>query len=164
MSRIINKYRQEAHDLYHGHWKRLPTWRMAILETIFRPKMVIPGKGPLTHLHPNIKNLHIPAGMLIADWRKYRVEDHPALMNFQKRCHASGLHDPWLRNYCHQFYPNQMVHRSRLAFITQGCFFGFFAGGLAFLAEKVYDHYYPMNYVHTKEYVEKHGAGGGHHH
>lgn len=163
MSKIIQKYKQEAHDRYHGRYRTVPTWRDAILETIFRPRPVVPGKGPLTHLHPNIKNLHIPGGMLIADWRKYRVEDHPALVNFQKRCHAAGLHDPWLRNYCHQFYPNTMGYRSKLAFATQGCLFGFVVGGLAFLAEKTYDHYYPTYYEHTEEYIKKYGHGERHH-
>lgn len=159
MSQIIEKYRKEAHDLFYGSYKAQPTLRQAILESIFRPKMVIPGKEPMSHLHPNMKNLHLPPGVYIADWRKYKVEDHPALVNFQKRCHAAGLHDPWLRNYAFQFYPNMMVYRSKMAFITQGCFLGFLIGAAAWGAEKIYDHYYPMTYAHTKEYIEKYGTG-----
>lgn len=163
MSRIIDKYRKEADYLFHNSYNKYPTWRFAILESIFRPQMKIPGKEPMSHLHPDIDKLHLPENVYIADWRKYRVEDHPALVNFQKRCHAAGLHDPWLRNYAFQFYPNMMYRRSRLAVVTTGLGFGVVAGGLIYIAEKVYDHYNPTTYVHTPEYIAKYGPGERHH-
>lgn len=164
MSRLIEKYRKEAHDLQYGDYNRTVSWRHAILEAIFRPEIKVPGKEPLSHLHPDIDKLHLPDHVKIADWRKYRVEDHPALMNFQKRCHAAGLHDPWLRNFAYAWYPNMIGQRSRFALITQGCVFGFFAGAAIYIGEKIYDHYFPTIYIHTEEYIEKYGTGERHHH
>lgn len=165
MSRIIEKYRQEAWKLYNESYSKRQTWKFAILEAIFRPEMRLPpGKGGMTHLHPDIDKLHLPEGVYIADWRKYRVEDHPALINFQKRCHAAGLHDPWLRNFACHFYPNVIGYRTRFTAITYGLFFGLIVGGLAFTGEKIYDHYFPMTYEHSKEYLEKHGHGSELHH
>lgn len=163
MSKIIEKYRKEAETLYMGSYSKYQTWRFAILEALFRPQMKVPGKEPMSHLHPNMDKLHFPHGIYMADWRKYRVEDHPALVNFQKRCHAAGLHDPWLRNHAYNFYPNMMANRSRFAFITQGLTFGFVVGGTIFLGEKVYDYYYPMTYIHSKEYLEEQASKGHHH-
>lgn len=163
MFKIIEKYRKEAYDLHHGTYTKDVSWRQAILESIFRPKIEVPGKEPMSHLHPNIKNLHLPDKVYISDWRKYRVEDHPALVNFQKRCHATGLHDPWLRNFAYQFYPNNFGPRSRFAFMTQGCLFGFCAGSLIYVGEKIYDHFFPYTYQHSKEYIQKYGTGERHH-
>ena len=138
MGNIIEKYRQESyHDFHHRYAKR-SSWRAAILESIFRPEMQIPGgKTPMSHLHPDIHKLHLPEGVYIADWRKYKVEDHPALVNFQKRCHAAGLHDPWLRHYACQFYPNQMHRRSILSLVTTGLGFGVVAAAGIFYTEKL---------------------------
>lgn len=163
MSRIIEKYRKEAYDLQVSHYNKYTTWRHAILESIFRPVIKVPGKDPLSHLHPDLHKLHLPDKVLMPDWRKYQVEDHPALVAFQKRCHASGLHDPWLRNYAHRFYPNMNDVRSRMAVVTKGLSFGFCAAVVVFGIEKIYDHFYPTIYPHTKEYIEKHGTGGHHH-
>lgn len=158
---IIDKYRKEADDFYNNTLHRDVTWREAILESIFRPTLKLPeGKGPMTHLHPDIKKLHLPEGIYIADWRKYKVEDHPALVNFQKRCHAAGLHDPWLRNYAHMFYPNNRACRSRWAFISTGLGFGFFAGLGLFLTHKTFHYFFPPNYEHSEEYLAAHK---GHH-
>lgn len=163
MKRIIDKYRKEAYDLYVGNTNLLnPPWKLAILEAIFKPKVVVPGKEPLSHLHPDIDKLHLPEDALIADWRKYRVEDHPMLVNHQKRCHAAGLHDPFLRNYAWQLYPNTMVNRTKTRVITMGCGFGFVTALFLYIAERIYDHYYPMEYLHTEEYLKKH-HGGDHH-
>ena len=163
MSWIIERYKKEAYDLYVGNYNKYVGWRQAILEAIFRPKVVVHGKEPMSHLHPNIDKLKLPHGVYIADWRKYRVEDHPALINFQKRCHAAGLHDPWLRNYAFQFYPNKYFHRSRFAFVTQGLTFGIVAASVLFISEKVYDKYFPTIYPHTEEYIAKYGTGERHH-
>lgn len=162
MKRIIDKYRKEAYDLHVGTYNKEVTWRHAILEAVFRPKIKVPGKEPTSHLHPDLDKLHLPSGVLMPDWRKYQVEDHPALVNFQKRCHAAGLHDPWLRNYAFQFYPNNMVYHSRFAFMTTGLTFGVCAAFVIFCAEKVYDQFFPITYPHTKEYLEKHGNDGHH--
>lgn len=158
---IIDKYRKEADYFMNHTYHRRPSWREAILESIFRPKVKLPeGKGPMTHLHPDLKKLHLPEGIYISDWRKYKVEDHPALVNFQKRCHAAGLHDPWLRNYAHSFYPNNRVYRSKMAFITQGFSFGLCAGVGIYLLERVYYHFRPPHLEHSEEYLKAHG---GHH-
>lgn len=163
MRKIIDKYRKEAFDLHVGVYSKTVSWRQAILEAIFRPRMVVKGKEDMSHLHPNIKNLHLPDKVYISDWRKYRVEDHPALMNFQRRCHAAGLHDPWLRNFAYGFYPNKYWYRSKLGFVTQGCLTGFGIALALYLGEKLYDRYYPYTYQHTKEYIEKYGTGERHH-
>jgi len=165
MNKIIEKYRKEASELYDGCYSNDTTWRAAILEAIFRPQYTLPpGKGPMTHLHPDIDKLHLPENIYIADWRKYRVEDHPALVNFQKRCHAAGLHDPWLRNFAHAFYPNQRDRRSYFAFVTRGLAFGFFTALTLFTVRTIYLHYYPIDYPHTPAYIEKYGKGGKPHH
>lgn len=163
MMRIIDKYRKEAYDLNATNYNKEVTWRHAILESIFRPEVTIPGKTPLSHLHPDIDKLHLPPGILIADWRKYQVEDHPALVRFQQRCHAAGLHDPWLRNYAFHFYPNKLPHHSNMRMITTGLGFGVCAAFVLYAAEKIYDQFYPTTYIHTEEYLKKHGTDGAHH-
>lgn len=159
MKRFIDKYRKEA-ELSMTEYKTDRTLRQAILESIFSPsmKLTTEGKGPMTHLHPDSDKLHLPPGIHIADWRKYRIEDHPALMKFQARCHAAGLHDPWLRNYACQWYPNMCVKRSRMAIVTIGLGWGFCAGLALYVAEKVYDKFYPTVYQHTPEYTAKYGT------
>lgn len=154
--KLIDKYRKQAQKNYEGRPSHDPTWREAILETIFRPLLKVPGKEPMSHLHPDIKKLHLPHGVYIADWRKYKVEDHPALVNFQKRCHASGLHDPWLRNHAWKFYPNLLYCRSVTRVVTHGCLTGFLIGGTIFLLEKTYDYFYPPEYIHTERYEGPH--------
>lgn len=163
MGQVVAKYRQEAEDTYTSCYNSILPWRGAILEAIFKPQMKVPaGKGPLTHLHPDIKNLHLPENVYIADWRKYRVEDHPALVAFQKRCHAAGLHDPWLRNYAYSFYPNMRQYRSRFAAITNQLTFGLAAASVLWVAKKVYLNYYPIDLIHTEEYKARHSADHEH--
>lgn len=160
MSKIIAKYRKEAEDRFSSTYQQSPTWRAAFLESIFRPEIRVGGgRAPMTHLHPQHDKLHLPHGIYIADWRKYRVEDHEILVNFQKRCHAAGLHDPWLRNYAHGLYPNEYVCRSITAMVTKQLSWGFTAALVFFIGQKVYLHYYPNVYEHTPEYVEKYGTG-----
>lgn len=161
---IIDKYRKEAHYLHEMETQRHVTWRHAILESIFRPVNHVKGKEPTSHLHPDLDKLHLPPHVLIADWRKYRVEDHPGLVAFQKRCHASGLHDPWLRNFCFLMYPNMRSSKSRMAVITTQLSWGFAAACVIFCAEKIYTHYYPRVYQDfTPEYIAKHGSSKHHH-
>lgn len=156
--KIIDKYRQEAWDSHNNEYRLHRTLRQAILESIFAPEFKLPpGKGPMTHLHPDLDKLHLPPGIVMPDWRKYRVEDHPALVNFQKRCHAAGLHDPWLRNYAFRWYPNMCTKRSGLALVTIGCTWGFGIAAVLYAGEKVYDHFYPTVYLHTPEYTAKYG-------
>lgn len=160
IKKIVDDLREEAYQAYEGTAQKRLSWRHAILESIFRPTVRLPpGKTPNSHPHPNLAKLHLPEGHIISDWRKYRVEDHPALVNFQKRCHAAGLHDPWLRNYAYAFYPSKMERRSKLAFITTGLGFGIIAGTSLFIAEKIYDHFFPTEYKHTPLYK---GDGHGH--
>lgn len=154
--KFIDKYRQEAWHDYHNRISETPTWRQALLESIFRPSLVVPGKTPMSHLHPRIKELNLPKGMYIADWRKYQVEDHPILVNYQKRCHAMGLHDPWLRNYAHQFYDNNVMARSRMRALTEGFSVGFLIGLGLYLTRITYRHFYPLEVGHTEKYYEKH--------
>lgn len=157
---IIEKYRQEAVDSFSGDYIRRPTWRAAFLEAIFRPEMKVGGgRGRMTHLHPDQDKLHLPHNIYLPDWRKYRVEDHPMLVNFQKRCHAAGLHDPWLRNYAHGLYPHRIMTRSVTALVLTQASWGFTAALLIFIGQKVYLHYYPYIYDHTPEYIEKYGTG-----
>lgn len=137
--KFIDKYRQEAWRTMNERVTTEPTWREAILESIFKPEMVHPGKEPMSHLHPRIKELHLPEGSYIADWRKYRVEDHGALKRFQERCHAAGMHDPWLRNYCHMFYNNQVGARSTTRVVTNGCARGFGIAVILTLGAKYFD-------------------------
>lgn len=153
---FLQKLRDEAHK---SRWtaSNTPTWKEAILETIFQPKPYeIPGKGPMDMLHPNIKKLHLPHGMYLADWRKYKVEDHPELVQFQKRCHAAGLHDPWLRNNAFRFYPNMRANRSIMAWICQGATTGI-AVGFALWATVKY--LFPP----IEDKYSSHGSGHGHH-
>lgn len=159
MSKIIQRLRKEAVDRMNGEYIRQASWRAAILEAIFRPKMQVGGgRAPMSHLHPDHDKLHLPPGVYFPDWRKYRIEDHPMLVNFQKRCHESGLHDPWLRNYCSGLYPNKTVDRSRFAFITTGLSWGLSAATIFFIGQKIYGHFYPTVYDHTPEYVAKYGT------
>lgn len=161
--KLIDKYRREAWESHNTRLANEPTWREAILETIFRPRMVHPGKGPMTHLHPKIKELHLPDHMYIADWRKYRIEDHPILVKFQERCHAAGMHDPWLRNYCFQFYDNQVMARSRTRAVTTGCLTGFVLGfGLHVImrASERYTNIWGNHHDHDTDS----GSDDGHHH
>lgn len=158
MSKYIEKLRQESWGYHNNEYKRYPFWREAILEAIFRPKMKDPpGKSPMSHLHPDLHKLHMPANIYIADWRKYRVEDHVALMRFQKRCHQLGLHDPWLKNYCWMFYSNQRKHRSRFATITLGFTWGVAFGTILAGMKWTYLYFYPMEYQHSPEYIAKYG-------
>ena len=157
--KIIDKYRKEAEMSFLSNYNRHTTWRAAILESIFRPVCKVPGKTDMSHLHPNIDKLHLPHGVYIADWRKYRVEDHPALIAFQKRCHAAGLNDPWLRNFAHGFYPNQLVRKSLTSIATTGMGAGFLIGFSLFLTRKAYLHFFPITYQHTPEYIAKYGTG-----
>lgn len=41
----------------------------------------------------------------IPDWRKYRVEDVPQLLQVQKALASKGLKDPWLRNEVWRYDP-----------------------------------------------------------
>lgn len=159
MMKIIDKYRKEAETKMNTEYTNRVSLRQAILESIFSPdlKVATPGKGPMTHLHPDSDKLHLPSKVVLPDWRKYRVEDHPALMKFQARCHAAGLHDPWLRNYAFSWYPNMCFKRSRMAIATIGIKHGFCFAAVLYLGEKIYDHYYPTIYQHTPEYVAKYG-------
>lgn len=161
MKGLIDKYRKEIEASVSGEYKTARTIRQGILESIFAPpmKLATKGKGPMTHLHPDSHKLHLPAGAHIADWRKYRVEDHPALMKFQARCHAAGLHDPWLRNYAYQWYPNMLFRRSKIAIVTIGLKHGFCFALVLYAGEKIYDHFYPTVYRHTPEYIAKYGTG-----
>lgn len=166
MSKIIAKYKKEAYDSYIGNYNKDVSMREAILESIFKPcgKWKVPGKEPMSHLHPNIDKLHLPHGVYIADWRKYKVEDHPALINFQKKCHSAGLHDPWLRNYAHQLYPNvRGPTRSAMALVTTGCLYGFCFAATIYAIENVYFHYYPLEVAHTPEWLAKYGKSHEHH-
>lgn len=150
---IIDKYRKEAYRDYICNHNNEVTWRRAILESIFKPEFPkIPGKGPMDMLHPDIKKLHLPENVYIADWRKYKVEDHPMLMDFQKRLHTVGLHDPWLRNHAYKFYHNRSGPRSVTRFTTEGIVFGFILGATIFGLEKLYDHYYPSQPLTAAEY------------
>lgn len=141
MSKFIEKYRKECYDSYLGNYNKHVSMREAILEAIFRPagKFEVPGgKKAMSHLHPEHDKLHLPENCYIADWRKYKVEDHPALVNFQKKCHSAGLHDPWLRNYAHQFYPNARDARSVTTVVTTGCLTGFFVAAAICISYRIY--------------------------
>lgn len=49
---------------------------------------------------PPTPGLHLPPGVRIPDWRKFKVEDTPELLEVQKKLAARGLKDPWLRFVC----------------------------------------------------------------
>lgn len=163
---ILARYRQEAQDLAFKEYRYPTTYRAAILQSIFRPKYPsVPNKGPMDMLHPDIDKLHLPHGVYIADWRKYRVEDHPALVKFQNRCHNAGLHDHWLKNDCHKFYENTGGgDKSKIAAVTHQMSWGFCAAVILYGIKQVYTHFFPFHYEHTKEYIEKYGPGGKPHH
>lgn len=154
---FIEKLREEA---YKSRWHKptqTGTWTDAFLETIFRTEQrPIPGKGPMDMLHPDIKKLHLPHGMYLADWRKYRVEDHPELVNFQKKCHLAGLHDPWLRNHAFKFYPHMRSDRSIMTFMLRGIGTGFLIALAIYL---------PCKYLlpDVEDKYSSHGSHHGHH-
>lgn len=157
INKIIDKYRKEAYESFEGNYNKDVSLREAILESFFRPikKYRVRGKEPMSHLHPDIDKLHLPEHVYIADWRKYRVEDHPALVNFQKKCHAAGLHDPWLRNYAYQFYPNCYgPGRSVTALVTTGCLTGLCVASAIFACQKAYK-YFTRDVAH-----HEHGESG----
>ena len=52
--------------------------------------------GPLKP-RPPTPGLHLPPGTHIPDWRQYKVENSPELLEVQKKLAARGLKDPWLR-------------------------------------------------------------------
>lgn len=162
MFRWYANLRQKAQDLAYNDVYKMKSWKATIMETVFRPDYpAMPHKGPMDMLHPDIKKLHLPHGVYIADWRKYKVEDHPALVRFQERCHRSGLHDPWLRNECHAFYENTGGgFKSRTAAAFYQCSYGFVMAVVFYIAQKVYFKYYPVSYIYSDEYVEKWGPQG----
>lgn len=155
---FIEKYRAEAWKLYNEDYAADPNWRFAILEALFRPGYVVPkGKGSMTHLHPDNHKFHLPEGCNVPDWRKYRVEDHPALIAFQKRCHAAGLHDPWLRNYAYNFYPSKTFRRTKFALGFKYSFRGILTGFSLYGLYAAYRHFFPTKLLHTPEYTAKYG-------
>ena len=168
MSKILAKYRQKAVEAVYHDYSRIRPWQTAVLESIFRPKQPkIPGKGTMEMLHPDHKNLHIPGGMYIADWRKYKVEDHPALVKFQERCHRAGLHDPFLRNDAFLFLEGSSEGaKTKWAVLTQQCMAGLAVALVMIGISKVYCLFRKPYYKHSDEYWEKWGPEGkpaGHH-
>ena len=159
LSDFIDKWRKTAENEHSKRYERFPTWRDTILESIFRPEVkVLNGKEPLSHLHPDTKKLHLPPNIRISDWRKYRVEDHPALIEYQKKCHSSGLHDFWLRNTAYNWYPNMVPRRSVIALFTTNLHKGLALAIAIYIPKYIYCDYYKMlEYEHTPDYVEKYG-------
>lgn len=144
----------------NGEFKYKVTWREAILESIFRPEMVVGGgRAEYTHLHPNLDKLHLPPDIYLSDWRKYRVQDHQILVNFQKKCHANGLHDPWLRNYACGLYPSRRPNRSITRVVTRYMGWGFCAATVLYAIEMTYLKLFPITYDHSPEYIAKYGTG-----
>lgn len=52
--------------------------------------------GPLKP-RPKTPGLHYPPGAYVPDYKVYKLEDAPELVNVQKRLAARGLKSPWLR-------------------------------------------------------------------
>ena len=46
---------------------------------------------------PPTPGLYLPPGAYIPDYRIYKVEDYPELLETQQRLAARGLKSPWLR-------------------------------------------------------------------
>lgn len=159
IKQYIDKWRKTAELEFTRRYARVPTWRDAILESLFHPEnQVRNGKTRMSHLHPDIDKLHLPHGVYIADWRKYRVEDHPALVEFQKKCHAAGLHDPWLRNNCHHFYPRRYFAASNMKIVTHQLGKGFLIGLAFWIPKYLYVDYFKLyKFEHTPDYIEKYG-------
>jgi len=155
----IENWRKKVEIEHTKRYTKDGTIRQAILESLFHPKMRVEnGKGNMTHLHPETGKLHMPHGVYISDWKKYQVEDHPALMEFQKRCHTMGLHDPWLRNFAHSFYTDSVVTRSCMRIVTTRLGLGFLLGFVLWLPKYLYVDYFKLyKYEHTPAYIEKYG-------
>ncbi|XP_054167993.1 NADH dehydrogenase [ubiquinone] 1 beta subcomplex subunit 3-like [Oppia nitens] len=60
--------------------------------------------GP-TAPRPPTHGLQLPPGCHIPDYKQYRVNDIPQLLDVQKKLAARGLKDPWLRNEVWRYDP-----------------------------------------------------------
>ncbi|CAG2178823.1 unnamed protein product [Oppiella nova] len=61
---------------------------------------------------PPTPGLHLPPGAHIPDYRQYKVESIPHLLEVQKKLAARGLKDPWLRNEVWRY--DRKLHGTRL--------------------------------------------------
>lgn len=149
------EYKEAESWRFTGKFGQPVTWKDILREMIIRPDVKVKnGKAPMTHLHPDHDKLHIPHGVYIADWRKYRVEDHPALVNFQKTLQARGLHDPWLRNNAWACYPNRMKNLSSITVATTYLGRGLVLGFVIYVCKRLCP---KPKLEHTPWYREKYG-------
>ncbi|XP_076350762.1 NADH dehydrogenase [ubiquinone] 1 beta subcomplex subunit 3 [Tachypleus tridentatus] len=93
----------------------------------------------------------------IPDWRIYKVEDVPELMQVQKALAKYGLKDPWLRNEVWRYNPafGTKWQRLRLTFF-RGFKWGLAVCALTIVVEKALgiDYHHPLGHE---------GEGHGHH-
>lgn len=112
--------------------------------------------------------LHLPKGIYFPDYKTYKVEDVPQLMEVQKQLAARGLKDPWLRleinvlsisNYCFaihrnyvwRYHPNHVgTKRGRMIFSLGR---GMRTGAVLIFLTWIYETYYKEHDHH----------GHGHH-
>ncbi|XP_019637474.1 PREDICTED: NADH dehydrogenase [ubiquinone] 1 beta subcomplex subunit 3-like [Branchiostoma belcheri] len=76
-----------------------------------------------------------PKELKIPDWRVYKIEGTP-LEDVQRRLHAKGLHDPWLRNEAWRFTHLPRITFPMIAF--RGFKYGFAAFVVALAVEKAF--------------------------
>ncbi|XP_067138661.1 NADH dehydrogenase [ubiquinone] 1 beta subcomplex subunit 3 [Centruroides vittatus] len=76
----------------------------------------------------------------IPDWRIYKVEDVPELLQVKKALHSIGLKDPWLRNEVWRYHPGFLTMRQRgIMFYFRGAKWGTLAFLLSLAAETAYN-------------------------
>lgn len=86
----------------------------------------------------------------IPDYRIYKLEDAPKLLNLQRKLASQGLKDPWIRNEVWRYNEKEMGTVGRN--VRTGLFRGFKYGFAAFLlhaaGRAAYDRVFPDPHAH----------------
>lgn len=86
----------------------------------------------------------------VPDYRIYKVENAPKLLQIQKALAARGLKDPWLRNEVWRYDKKHFIDEGkawRLLFF-RGFKYGFGAFVLTVLGTELYNRAYPDEHGH----------------
>ncbi|GLH07811.1 hypothetical protein R5R35_000651 [Gryllus longicercus] len=89
----------------------------------------------------------------IPDWRIYKVENVPVLMQVKEALAQKGLKDPWMRNEVWRYDTKQFGSTlpNLRSFLFRGFKYGFAAFVVTIVAEKLWEKSHPS-----------HGHGHGH--
>ncbi|XP_075220270.1 NADH dehydrogenase [ubiquinone] 1 beta subcomplex subunit 3 [Lycorma delicatula] len=82
----------------------------------------------------------------IPDYRIYKVEDVPELVQVKSKLSNIGLKDPWLRNEVWRFHPSLGTRKERINLLVfRGFKYGFGLFVATILAEKAYEYASPSS-------------------